>query len=78
MRYKRPSSSFPYGRPREWGRIKVGGDPQEVHMEEEKFTQVPTIKKAVTYIVDENGIEKELDLIAAITKDDFCDDLKSP
>jgi len=29
-------------------------------MEEEKHTQAPTIKKTVTYIVDENGVEHEL------------------
>jgi hypothetical protein len=28
-------------------------------MEEEKHTQIPTIKKAITYIVDENGQEIE-------------------
>ena len=29
-------------------------------MEEEKHSQTPTIKDAVTYIVDENGEEHEL------------------
>jgi len=39
----------------------------------EPLTQAPTIRDAVTYIVDEQGIEKKLDPITQIKKPDSTD-----